>query len=416
MQLVEAVRGVLESFVTTDARVAVSALLLTLAGVFGLLVTPWAMSRAARVVRRGLRRRATGTADPAADADDGQPGSTDESAAGGTPPVDWQIPVVAATRTVQAGLFLGTALALLIIWGRVDLALTVTEIIGGLLPTATRLALTVALVAGAFEGTNVLERRLSAYAEQSHRINQHQERVVFRVMQVVLLVAVGLTTLSIWEYNPQGVLVGAGFLGIVVGMAARQTLGSFIAGFVVMFSRPFRLGDWVVIGEWEGIVTDITILNTRIKTFDDEEVVVPNDRVVNATVTNRTRRGRLRLTVDVGVDYDTDLERAESVVRDAIDGVDHVRRVPKPQVVPTAFGDSAVVLEVRFWIDNPSARRRWQTRAGVIRAVKTAFEREGIQIPFPQRELSNRTQADRPHPTRRGDRPESVQAAPRSED
>jgi small-conductance mechanosensitive channel len=416
MQLVELVRGVLESFVTTDARVAVSAVLLTLAGVFGLLVTPWAISRFARVVRQRLRRRSTDTPGQSPDSGDGQPSSVDEPAGGGTPPIDWQIPVVAATRTVQAGLFLGTALALLVTWGHVDLALAVTEILGGLLPTAARLALTVGLVVGAFEGTGLLERRLSAYAEQSHRINQHQERVVFRVVQVVLLVAVGLTTLSIWEYNPQGVLVGAGFLGIVVGMAARQTLGSFIAGFVVMFSRPFRLGDWVVIGEWEGIVTDITILNTRIKTFDDEEVVVPNDRVVNATVTNRTRRGRLRLTVEVGVDYDTDLEGAESVVRDAIDGVDHVRRVPKPQVVPTAFGDSAVVLEVRFWIDNPSARRRWQTRAGVIRAVKEAFEREGIQIPFPQRELSNRAQVDRPHPTARDDRPARVRAARRSED
>jgi small-conductance mechanosensitive channel len=328
---------------------------------------------------------------------------------------DWQIPVRAATRTLQAGLFLSAGLGLLVTWGFVGTATTIVETLGRLLPTAVRLAITVALVVGAFEGTDLLERRLESYAAGSQRINQHQERVVFRVMQVVLLAAVGLTTLSIWNLDPEGLLVGAGFLGIVFGMAARQTLGSFIAGFVIMFSRPFRLGDWVVIDDREGIVTDITIMNTRIKTFDDEEVVFPNDRVANATVTNRTRRGRLRLSVEVGVDYDADLERAESVAQDAIESVDAVRRVPKPQVVPTGFGDSAVLLELRFWIDNPSARRRWQTRAGVIRAVKAALEQAGIKIPFPQRELAGRAETGGLRLSGTADS-RSVEASPTAED
>jgi small-conductance mechanosensitive channel len=393
--LIQQLQRTLEGLVSTDARIAASVLLVVLAGVFGLLVTPWLVARTAGVLgRRVLDREVVPEADE-----------------GG----DWQIPVRAATRTLQAGLFLSAGLGLLVTWGFVGTATTIVETLGRLLPTAVRLAITVALVVGAFEGTDLLERRLESYAAGSQRINQHQERVVFRVMQVVLLAAVGLTTLSIWNLDPEGLLVGAGFLGIVFGMAARQTLGSFIAGFVIMFSRPFRLGDWVVIDDREGIVTDITIMNTRIKTFDDEEVVFPNDRVANATVTNRTRRGRLRLSVEVGVDYDADLERAESVAQDAIESVDAVRRVPKPQVVPTGFGDSAVLLELRFWIDNPSARRRWQTRAGVIRAVKAALEQAGIKIPFPQRELAGRAETGGLRLSGTADS-RSVEASPTAED
>ncbi len=87
-------------------------------------------------------------------------------------------------------------------------------------------------------------------------------------------------------------------------MAARQTLGSLLAGFMLMFARPFEIGDWVEIEEKEGIVTDISIVNTRIQTFDGEYVMIPNDTVGGSTIVNRSRKGRLRLEVDVGIDYD----------------------------------------------------------------------------------------------------------------
>ncbi|MFC6726480.1 mechanosensitive ion channel family protein, partial [Halobium palmae] len=257
----------------------------------------------------------------------------------------------------------------------------------GVLPLLGRLVVTAGLLVGVVVGTDVLEAQLSTYAERSDRFNEHQQGIAFRVLQLVLLIAVGMGVLTVWSFDVGGLLVGAGFLGIVVGMAARQTLGSLIAGFVLMFSQPFKLGDWVVVGGHEGVVTDVTIVNTRLWSFDGETVVLPNDVVSKSTIENRTERGRLRLSVPVGVDYDTDLDRADEVITAAIDEVDGVLDVPKPQVVPQSFDDSAITLEVRVWIDNPSGRKRWRTRAAVIRALKRAFDREGIDVPFPQRVL-----------------------------
>jgi small-conductance mechanosensitive channel len=210
----------------------------------------------------------------------------------------------------------------------------------------------------------------------------------------VFVFAIG-ATLTLWGLNLSGLLVGAGFLGIVVGMAARQTLGSMVAGFVLMFSRPFTIGDWVEVGENEGIVTEITIMNTRMRNFDGESIVIPNDIVSNHAVVNRSELGHLRLRLDVAVDYESDPGEAEEVALEAMSGVDSVATSPPPAAIPTEFGASAVVLELRFWIDRPTPPRKWRATREVINTVKQRFDEEGIKIPFPQRELSNRSSQDR---------------------
>jgi len=133
-------------------------------------------------------------------------------------------------------------------------------------------------------------------------------------------------------------------------------------------------------------------MNTRMKNFDGESIVMPNDRVSNEPITNRSAQGHLRIRVDVGIDYETDPEHAERVALEAIGGTQPVSDSPPPQVIPKSFGDSAVVLELRFWIDRPTPARKWRAVSAVVSGVKSAFEAEGIKIPFPQRELSGRAE------------------------
>jgi small-conductance mechanosensitive channel len=242
--------------------------------------------------------------------------------------------------------------------------------------------------------TSFVGRAIEVVTGSRSRISRHQREIIYRVSQVVLYSVAGLLIVALFTNDLQSLLVGAGFVGIVVGMAARQTLGAVLAGFVLMFSRPFEIGDWIELDEYEGTVTEITVFDTRLQTFDGEYVVVPNDVVSSQSVVNRSRKGRLRVEVDVGVDYDADPERAAEIARDAIRGLDEILRVPTPQVVLKEFGDSAVVLGVRVWIGDPSARRRWRARTAVIEAVKEAFEEEGLKIPFPQRELMARAEEE----------------------
>ncbi|MFB6125024.1 MAG: mechanosensitive ion channel family protein [Halanaeroarchaeum sp.] len=302
----------------------------------------------------------------------------------------WWLSERFAVRALQLVVLAAAVFAALLVWGEGSLVVEVATAVTLSVPVMTQVAITLALFVSAWFGVDVLQAWLDGVTERSEQFSKHQEEIAFRVLQITLFSAVGLGVLTLWGVDLGGLLVGAGFLGIVVGMAARQTLGSLLAGFVLMFSRPFEIGDWVQIGDQEGIVTDITIVNTRLENFDGEFVVIPNDMVSNATILNRSKKGRLRLRVEVGVDYESDPDRAQEVAVEALSAVDTLLTVPRPKALTRRLADSAVVIELRFWIDKPSARRRAKATSEAIRAVKRAYDEAGIKIPYPQRELTGR--------------------------
>jgi small-conductance mechanosensitive channel len=296
---------------------------------------------------------------------------------------------------VSGGVAFVTAVGVLLligVWGLLDALIGAFREVG-ISSLGGEVVLAVVLLAGAYTLSSFVGRLMEELTRSNDRVSKHQREIIYRLTQVTLYAVVGLLIVTLFTRNLGSLLVGAGFVGIVVGMAARQTLGAVLAGFVLMFSRPFEIGDWVELGDYEGTVTDITVVDTRIQTFDGEYVVVPNDVVGAESVVNRSRKGRLRVEVEVGVDYADDPREAADVALDAVEELDEVMDVPTPQVVAKRFGDSAVVLGVRVWIDNPSARRRWRARTAVIGAVREAFADAGLKIPFPQRELTGREEA-----------------------
>ncbi|WP_435178180.1 mechanosensitive ion channel family protein [Halorussus sp. AFM4] len=288
---------------------------------------------------------------------------------------------------------LGAAVALLVLWGVATDVANAWEQIGGTLGAGFRFLLALVVLAGAYVVNGFVQRAIDRFTEGHETITEHQSEIVYRVSQLTVWVGAVAVILGMWNVDLSGLIVGAGFLGIVVGMAARQTLGALLAGFVLMFSRPFEIGDWVEIDGEEGIVTDISIVNTRIQTFAGEYVMIPNDIVSGEKIVNKSRKGRLRIEVEVGVDYEADVERAAALAEETMKDLDEVLTVPTPQVVLKEFGDSAVTLLLRFWIDKPSARRQWRARTAVIESVKETFDREGVKIPFPQRELTGREES-----------------------
>ena len=305
----------------------------------------------------------------------------------------WWISIRTVVWVLQLTVVGIAGIALLAIWGQIDVALAVLDIASLSLPMVVQAVFTLFVFVVAYVAMNILRSWLSTMTDRSNQFTQHQEEVAYRVLQLVMFSAVGLVLLSLWGVDLGGLLIGAGFLGIVAGMAAQHTLGSLIAGFVLMFSRPFEIGDWVEIGDREGIVTGISIVNTRMQNFDGEYVILPNDVVSNSTIVNRSKKGRLRIRVDVGIDYEVDPERAQSVAEETLKSVDELLTVPRPQAMTKRLADSSIVLELRFWIDKPSARRRAKATSAAIRAVKEAFESAEIKIPYPQREVSDRAES-----------------------
>ena len=292
------------------------------------------------------------------------------------------------SSTVAATTAVGV-LTVLAVWGLGEAllgALAAAEIADHL----SNIVLAIVLIASAYALTDFLGGVVRELAAESASVSEHQEEMLRRTIQLTVYTLVVLVTIGLFTDNVGSLLVGAGFLGIVVGMAARQTLGAALAGFVLMFSRPFEVGDWVTIGEYDGTVTEISIINTRMRSFDGEVVTIPNDEVRSTVVIDRSQRNMLRIEIDIGVDYDTDVDHARAIITETIGDVDEIARMPAPNVVTKRFADSAVVLGVRYWITDPSMRKRWRTQTAAMSAIKSRFEEEGITIPFPQQTLSAR--------------------------
>ncbi|AUX10437.1 mechanosensitive ion channel protein MscS [Halalkaliarchaeum desulfuricum] len=315
------------------------------------------------------------------------------------------------SSAVIVGLVILTALALADIWGQTEALLDQFGVLR-LDDRAPQLIVTIIVLIAVQVFTGIAGRLLDDITDESDALTRHQREVSLRVTQLTLWGGGIIVILGVWNVDIAGLLVGAGFLGIVVGLAARKTFGSMIAGFVLMFSRPFEIGDWVAVDGDEGIVTDITMMSTRIQAFDGEYVVVPNDVIGNEILANRSRNGRLRTEVEVGIDYGVDIEHARevalSVARDLVD----VEEFPgsSPEVVIDRFDDSAVVFVVRLWVEEPTPREMARARGELIAAISDRFSEEGIDIPYPQRELSYREghgDHDTDHRDRRSSRPKT---------
>jgi small conductance mechanosensitive channel len=229
----------------------------------------------------------------------------------------------------------------------------------------------------------VLLRRLLVRA-LDHDANRHVGLVAGRFLGLVV-VAVGVVYALDLMGVQIGPLVGAlGVGGIAVAFAAQDMLQNLIAGVMLQIRRPLRLGDQISSGDFEGIVADVNLRTTVLQTYDGLIVYLPNAEVLKNPIINYTRTPLSRTSLTVGLAYDTDLARAREVLLAACAASDGVADTPAAEVWVEEFGDSSINFAVRYWHAADIASR-WRVRSGVAISVKSALDRAGMTIPFPQR-------------------------------
>lgn len=200
-----------------------------------------------------------------------------------------------------------------------------------------------------------------------------------------LLILVGLLYALVALGVQIGPLVGAlGVTGVAIAFAVTAILENVFASVMLKTRRPIRVGDQVATQEVSGTVTEINFRAVVLESFDGEKVVIPSSMVVNDVIVNQTATPTRRTVLPVGVGYRTDLRRAQEVIVAATSVVDGVLDAPAPQAWVTAFGESSIDFDVRFWHASDIATM-FTVRSGVAMAIKAALDREGIEIPFPQR-------------------------------
>ena len=211
-------------------------------------------------------------------------------------------------------------------------------------------------------------------------------RLLTRVLKTILVMIAALFALSTMGVAIGNVVTFLAVLGFAVGLAVQGILENFVAGVILLMRKPFRAGDQIITGDYEGTVDDVDFRVTALIGYDGTRQLIPNGQVYSNPLVNLTGGGKRRSTVTVGVDYRDDHDEAREVIRGALEGLEGVLAEPAPEVLLTELGDSSVNFEVRYWTE-PSIRSVRHTQDRVLAAVKTAVEGAGMTIPWPIRTL-----------------------------
>jgi len=175
---------------------------------------------------------------------------------------------------------------------------------------------------------------------------------------------------------------------LAIGFAMQDVIANFVAGVFIYADRPFRIGDWIEWDDHSGIVEDISFRVTRVRTFDNELLTVPNSHLTDGVIKNPVAKDTLRLQFTFGIGYDDDVDQATDIIIDEAERHPNILTDPAPSVRLTELADSSVGLRSRIWIDNPSRADFVKIRSEYVKNVKEQFDDTGIDIPYPQRDLS----------------------------
>jgi small conductance mechanosensitive channel len=193
---------------------------------------------------------------------------------------------------------------------------------------------------------------------------------------VMVITQVGVETSSL--------IAMLGAAGLALGLALQGSLSNFAGGILILIFKPFKVGDFISAQGSEGTVKQITVFNTKLVTFGNQEVIIPNGNLSNDKITNYSSEGVRRENLVIGISYDSSIQKAKDLILELCAADENImtEEGKEAMVVVTELADSSVNLSVRYWTTTDTF---WPTKFKMIENVKAAFDREGIEIPFPHR-------------------------------
>ncbi|MFW2331342.1 MAG: mechanosensitive ion channel family protein [Nitrospinota bacterium] len=217
-------------------------------------------------------------------------------------------------------------------------------------------------------------------------LDEHSKMIIGKVVYYTIVV-MGVVIVC-WQFGLSiGVLLGAaGIFSVAIGFAAQTSASNVISGGFLLWERPFSVGDIIKIGDTIGTVESIDLMATKLKTFDNLTVRMPNESIIKANITNLSLKPIRRVDIAVGIAYEADVARAEEVLMEVVDKLDIILNDPEPMVIFTGFGSSSQDLLFCAWTDSDNYL---DAKKIAMIELKRAFEANNIEIPFTQMVVRN---------------------------
>jgi len=229
-------------------------------------------------------------------------------------------------------------------------------------------------------------RKLMAKSNMDDMLIQFLGNIVYTILLLVVVMAaldhIGIQTTSL--------LAVFGAAGLAIGLALKDSLGNFSSGVMLILFRPFKVGDFIEAGGESGVVEEVRMFATVLRTGDNRAVIIPNGQIYGGTIVNYSANETRRIDLVFGIGYDDDIAKARQTLESVMQQDERILAYPAPAVAVGELADSSVNFNVRPWVKSADY---WPVRADMLEKVKLAFDANGISIPYPQQDVYMRNVA-----------------------
>lgn len=207
---------------------------------------------------------------------------------------------------------------------------------------------------------------------------------IHSILKALLTLFIIIASLDQLGVNTTSFIALIGAAGLAVGLALQGSLQNFASGVLLVMFRPFKVGHFIEAAGVSGVVEEIGIFSTKLKTGDNREIIVPNGAIYGGTITNNSARDTRRIDMVFGIGYGDDIRKAKEIMQSILDADERVLKEPAPLIAVAELADSSVNFNVRPWV---KAGDYWGVRFDITEKIKLAFDAAGISIPYPQMDV-----------------------------
>lgn len=231
--------------------------------------------------------------------------------------------------------------------------------------------------------TKLISRVIKKLLDKSH-MDLMLINFIMSILNALLLLFVIIASLSQLGVDTTSLVALIAAAGLAVGLALKDSLQNFSAGVMLIIFKPFKTGNYVEAAGTAGIVENIGIFSSQFRTGDNKEVIIPNGKIYQGTITNYSAKDTRRVDMVFGIGYDDDIQQAKKILQQLIDSDDRVLKEPEPLIALSELGDSSLNFIVRPWVN---ASDYWALKWDMNEKVKQAFDDANISIPYPQMDV-----------------------------
>ena len=210
------------------------------------------------------------------------------------------------------------------------------------------------------------------------------------ILYTILLVVVVIAALDQLGIQTTSLLAVFGAAGLAIGLALKDSLSNFSSGIMLIIFRPFKDGDMIEAAGISGVVEEVRIFSTILRSGDNREIIVPNSHIYSRPIVNVSARETRRIDLVFGIGYEDDLRKAKQLITEALAADTRILDDPAPSVSVADLAESSININARPWVKTPDY---WAVRSDLLENIKLAFDSNGITIPFPQRDIHMHTAA-----------------------